>query len=170
MRKEVNKMDKLDIVLKALFQSIKISVEAFTLPTGKHLIPAFLTSLGILVITIICQIFGWFTVIKVPGALLGVLVLLGIIIIERNERSEVSNFYRAVATGIKNVTNRQTSTTTDESVEVNESDTESCTGGSGVGHESAPSSPVCAVDEGSSGTAGGSVSAECQDSDDRDLD
>lgn len=163
-------MDKLDFVLKALFQSIKVSIEAFTLPTGKHLIPAFLISLGILVVTIICTIFGWFTVIQIPGAILGVLILLGIIIIERNERSEVSNFYRAVTTGIKNVTNRQANATPDEPAEVDASDPEPCPSGSGVGHEPPTSSPVRAVDEGGSEPVGGSVSPDSQNADDRDLD
>ena len=94
---------KLAIVLRALFESVKYSVEAFSLPTGKHLLPSLLFGVIILIVSIICALFKLPCVIEWPGALLGCLVLVTILIIERSERREVSAFYRAAANRVQSV-------------------------------------------------------------------
>ena len=163
-------MDKLNLVLKALFQSVRVSVETFTLPTGQHLIPAFLISLSIFVVTLVCKLFGLFTVIQWPGALLGTLVLLGIIIVERSERSEVSNFYRVVAKGVNHITNRKTHSTSYEPAQITENHTELCPERSDRVEGTGDSETVCSTHAVSGGPVGGSIGNDAEDSDDPDLD
>ena len=134
-------MEKLKLVLKVFFESVKISLSTFILPTGTYLLPAVCISFAILVVTIICKIFDLFTLLDIPGAALGCAVLLGICFIERKERSEISNIYRTVASTVSAVTNRKARTPTSEPAELDGGSTEVCGYGSDCG-EDGPGSGV----------------------------
>lgn len=128
-------MEKLKLVLKVFFESVKVSLSTFILPTGTYLLPAVGISLVILVVTIICKIFGLFTLLDIPGAALGCAVLLGICFIERKERSEISNIYRTVASTVSAVANRKARTSASESAELDGGSAEVCDNGSDRGED-----------------------------------
>ena len=79
---------KISDLLNSLFTAIKISTEEFVLPTGKHLIPATIISFVILVTVTLFKFLNVYTIIDIPGAALGCLILCAICFIERRERSE----------------------------------------------------------------------------------
>lgn len=163
-------MDKLKIILRAFFESVKVSLETFILPTGKYLLPAVAVAFVILIVTIVSNIFGVFTLLSIPGAALGLLVLLGICFIERRERSEISNLYRAAQTRVQAVISRKARPSSSESAEVDGSDSETGTAGdSEQGGDDRPGSDSGVIDGSAPGdTELSGVTTEGQD--DRDLD
>lgn len=163
-------MDKVKIVLRAFFESVKVSLETFILPTGKYLLPAVGIAFVILLVTIVSKILGVFTLLSIPGAALGLLVLLGICFIERRERSEISNLYRAAQTRVQAVISRKERLTSSESAEVNGSDTQSGTvGDTEQGGDDRPGSDTELTTGSTTGdTEPGGATSERQD--DRDLD
>lgn len=163
-------MDKVKIILRAFFESVKVSLETFILPTGKYLLPAVVVAFVILVITIVSNIFGVFTLLSIPGAALGLLVLLGICFIERRERSEISNFYRAAQTRVQAVIGRKERPSSSEPAEVNGSNSETSadgdtgeSGDDGLGSDTRVTNGSTAGDTELSGTT-------VEEQDDRDLD
>lgn len=98
--------DKISVVLRAFFESVKYSVEAFSLPTGKHLLPSLLFGIIILITSVICKVFDLPYFLSWEGALLGVIILVVILIIERRERNEVSAFYRVASNSVQSVVQR----------------------------------------------------------------
>lgn len=161
-------MDKLKIVLRAFFDSVRMSLETFILPTGTYLLPAVVISVVILIVTIICKLFDVFTLIDIPGAALGVALLLGICFIERKERNDISNIYRTVASRVSSVVNRKAGTPSDEPVELDGGSSEVCTGGGDLPQLGLGANLCGKPLEGSSGTTGRS-SAEIEDYDDQDF-
>ena len=117
-------MHRFKFILRAFFESIKVSVESFILPTGSYLIPSLIVSLVILVVVIISAIFNLPRILDIPGVALGVLLLGGILIIERSERSEVSNFYRTVTKSVQSVVGGKKRSASSETAEVAVNNTE----------------------------------------------
>ena len=111
-------MHRFKFILRAFFESVKVTVESFILPTGNYLIPSLLVSLAILVVVIISTILGLPRLLDIPGTLLGCVLLGGILFIERSERSEVSNFYRAAKTRVQSVVGRKEGPAPDTTAEV----------------------------------------------------
>lgn len=163
-------MDKLKIILKAFFESIKVSLETFILPTGKYLLPSVAVAAGIFAVTVVASILNVFTFLSIPGTGLGLLVLLGICFIERSERSEISNIYRAAQTRVRAVVSRKAGPASSEPVEVDGSDSEaSSSGDEGSSGDGGLVSDTGVTDGSTSGdTEPSGVTAEGQD--DRDLD
>lgn len=163
-------MDKVKVVLRAFFESVKVSLETFILPTGKYLLPAVGVAAVILLVTIICRIFDVFTLLSIPGAALGLLVLLGICFIERRERSEISNFYRAAQTRVQAVISRKARPSSGEPVEVNGSNiTPGTAGNAEQSGDDRPGSDDRLINGGTTGdTEPSRIASEGQD--DRDLD
>ena len=124
-------MERLKVILRVLFESVKVSIETFILPTGTYLLPSVCISAVILVVTILCKIFHVFTLLDIPGAVLGLVVLLGICFIERKERSDISNIYRAAQARVTAITRRQSRATVDAPDEIDNDGDNS--GGSGSG-------------------------------------
>lgn len=132
--------DKLSVILHALFESVKYSVEAFSLPTGKHLIPSIIFGAIILAVSVISELFHLFTFISWQGALIGELFLITILIIERSERHEVSAFYSTAKNSVEAVVRRAKNLTNARTSQVSEPDSGSSNQGSDV--ESEPDGSV----------------------------
>lgn len=90
-------------IIDTLFLAVKKSTEEFTMPTGKHLLPATIIAGSIFVVTLIMSLFGFPVVLSPWGALLGTVVLGAVCFMERSERSEISNLYRVAREGVKNL-------------------------------------------------------------------
>lgn len=84
-------------------------MEGALMPTGKNLIPTLEYAGTILGINLIAGLFGFPTVFSFGGCILAVLVLLGLLIIERSEYSEISRLYGDVELRVKDITRRKPS-------------------------------------------------------------
>lgn len=163
-------MDKVKLVLRAFFESVKVSLESFILPTGKYLLPSLVVAIVILIVTVISTICGLFTLTSIPGALLGVLVLAGIYFVERGERHEISNFYRTAQTRVQAVIGRKEGPSSSEPAQIDGSNPEpSASGDTGSSGDDGHSSDTGVADGSPAGNQEFS-STSSEGLDDRDLD
>jgi hypothetical protein len=89
-----------DEVLDIFFAMLQECIESITLPIGKNLIPTFLFSFTMFVVSILCDLFGWLSLVDWRGALLATALLFVLVILERKDANEISRLYRVVESGI----------------------------------------------------------------------
>ena len=89
-----------------MVEMIRELVETFVvetvMPTGKNLLPTIKFAAGITVISLLCRLIGVPCYFSISGCVLGLLVLLMVLIIERREYSKVKNFYDEIERRSKN--------------------------------------------------------------------
>lgn len=94
-------------MLKFVRDMLATILEGALMPTGKNLIPTLEYAGTILGINLIAGLFGLPTMFSIGGCVLAILVLLGLLIIERSEYSEISRLYGDVELRVKNLTRRK---------------------------------------------------------------
>lgn len=92
-------MSRLDEVLDIFFEVLKNSIESITLPTGENLVPTFVYSFFIFLVSSICTLLSGWSFIDWRGALIATILLLILAIIERRGVNEISRLYRVVKSG-----------------------------------------------------------------------
>lgn len=92
-------MNRLDEILDIFFEVLKNTIESITLPTGENLVPTFVYSFFIFLVSLICALLIGWSFIDWRGALVATILLLILAIIERRGVNEISRLYRVVKSG-----------------------------------------------------------------------
>ena len=97
-------------MLRFIKDMLATFIEVALLSTGKNLIPTLEYAGTIFGINLIAGLFGFPTMFSFGGCVLAILVLLGLLIIERSEYSEISRLYGDVELRVKDITRRKPTT------------------------------------------------------------
>lgn len=92
-----------DQVVEAILEVVKTCVDNLTLPTGKTLLPAFMYSFIIFVLSGLLSLFNLLTFVRWQGALIATILLGCLCYIERRGENEISRLYRTFKSGVKNI-------------------------------------------------------------------
>lgn len=94
-------------MLKFVREMLATIIEGALMPTGKNLISSLEYAGTILGINLIAGLFKLPTMFSFGGCILAILVLLGLLIIERSEYSEISRLYGDVELRVKDFARRK---------------------------------------------------------------
>lgn len=97
-------------MLRFIRDMLATIIEGALMPTGKNLIPTLEYAGTIFGINLIAGLFGFPTMFSFGGCVLAILVLLGLLIIERSEYSEISRLYGDVELRVKDIARRKSTT------------------------------------------------------------
>lgn len=94
-------------MIKFIREMVKVVVDQALMPTGKNLVPTIIFASGITVMELVFTVLHFPHILKWQGCLLAVIVLAGVLILERSEYNAISKLYRDAELRVKDLKERQ---------------------------------------------------------------